>query len=102
MATELYMRAIKLAGTEQERTRLRGKCKYLLSKAEEIKMATEWPPPNFPGAPLKAPMSERPISKTEEIILLQGSKLHGFIFPPWKTEPDDSLFDGEEIYTYAS
>lgn len=42
------------------------------------------------------------MSRTEEIILLESSKLHGFIFPPWTSEPDDKLFDdGDELYTYG-
>lgn len=100
LATELYMKAIKHASNDQEKARLRGKCKELLSRAEEIKNSKEWPPPKNPGIALKVPSSERSISRTEEIILLEGSKLHGFIFPPWTADPDDSLFAGE-IYTYS-
>jgi hypothetical protein len=44
---------------------------------------------------LKAPVSQRIISKREEIILLEGSKLHGFIFPQWTSDPDDSIFAGD-------
>jgi calpain-7 len=95
------MQAIKTASNDRERARLRGKCKELLSRAEEIKKSEEWPQSKTLGAILKSPLSERAISRSEEIILLEGSKLHGFIFPPWTSDPDDSLFakDGE-TYTY--
>lgn len=103
LAAELYMKATKLASSDSERTRLRDKCISLISKAEAIKAATEWTPKPAKQAPLKVPVSERQISKREEIILLEGSKLHGFIFPPWTAEPDDSVFDdlinGTEFYT---
>ena len=89
------MKAVKLASNDQQRTKLRTKCKELLSRAEEIKKATVWPP----SKPLlEAPVSGRVVTRTEEIILLEGSKLHGFKFPPWKSDPDDSLFEGE-LYT---
>jgi calpain-7 len=100
LATELYMKAVKHARDDQEKSRLRGKCKELLSRAEEIKKSKEWPPQKNPGIALKVPSSERSISRSEEIILLEGSKLHGFIFPPWTVDPDDSLFVGE-IYMYS-
>jgi hypothetical protein len=100
LATELYMKAIKLASTDHDRTKFRSKCKELLARAEEIKKSGVWPPPKTLGNILKAPLSERAISRTEEIILLEGSKLHGFIFPPWKSDPDDSLFtEGDDNYT---
>lgn len=94
------MKAIKIASSDHERTKFRSKCKDLLTRAEEIKKSDIWPPLKNPGAVLKAPLSERAISRTEEIILLEGSKLHGFIFPPWKSDPDDSLFtEGGDNYT---
>ncbi|KAK6601605.1 PALB protein [Botrytis cinerea] len=66
-------------------------------KAEEIKKSTTWPikPASIF---LKAPVSERTLSKHEEIILLEGSRLHGFIFPRWTSEPDDTIFEAS-LYT---
>jgi hypothetical protein len=96
------MKATKLASSDSERQRLRGKCLELLGRAEAIKKVSEWSPKALKQPILTAPRSERQISKREEIILLEGSKLHGFIFPPWTTEPDDSVFDlmvnGSEYY----
>lgn len=99
LATELYMKAVKLATSEQERTRLRSKCKQLLARAEEIKKSDTWSPKKTERPVLKAPSSEKAITTTEKIILLEGSKLHGFIFPPWEAEPDESIFNDDKLYT---
>jgi len=102
-AAELYMKATKLASADVERARLRGKCKQLLSRAEEVKQTAHWVPAVSKEVLLKAPVSARQISKQEEIILLEGSRLHGFIFPPWANEPAESLFverpDETSFYT---
>ena len=86
------MKATGLARNDRDKSRLRSKCKQLLSRAEEIKKAREWAPVKK-DLTLKAPISERAISRKEELILLEGSKLHGFIFPPWTSDPDDSVFE---------
>jgi len=97
------MKATKLASNDAERKRLRTKCIELLSRAEEIKKASTWTPKAAKQVVLKVPKSERAISKREEIILLEGSRLHGFIFPPWTADPEDSVFDtminGSEYYS---
>jgi calpain-7 len=86
------MKATKLASNDQEKAIFRAKCKQLLTRAEEIKRDQQWTP-SIEDHLLKAPISQRAISNREELILLEGSKLNGFIFPPWTSEPDDSLFD---------
>jgi calpain-7 len=101
LAAELYMKAIKHASNDHERARLRGKCQQLTSRAEHIKRSPSWTAVQSTGISLKAPVSQRPISKREEIILLEGSKLHGFIFPQWTSDPDDSVFTGEENFPSA-
>jgi len=93
LATELYMKAIELASSESDKARLRGKCKLLLSRAEEIKASEGWSPSMHTGRILKVPLSTRVVTKSEEIILLESSKLHGFIFPPWTSDPGESAFD---------
>lgn len=97
------MKATKLASNDSERKRLRGKCIELLTRAEAIKKASKWSPVSYNDFNLKAPRSERAISRREKILLLEGSKLHGFIFPEWTTDPDDSVFDdminGSQFYT---
>jgi calpain-7 len=96
------MKAVKLASDENERKRLKLKCVKLLGRAEEIKQMKTWSKPSmvdeFSTAPklLKVPVSTRKLSPREEIILLEGSKLHGSIFPAWRSHPDDSLFDNRD------
>ncbi|KAG4434197.1 hypothetical protein IFR05_010324 [Cadophora sp. M221] len=101
-AAELYMKATGLASNDRAKARLRGKCKELLSRAEQIKKADGWTPVKKDIC-LKAPVSQRAISRREEVILLEGSKLHGFIFPPWSSDPDDAIFEedfnGSPYYT---
>ena len=47
---------------------------------------------------LKAPISNTSLLTTrEKIILLQGSKLHGSVFPPWKEPPAVAEFEGENF-----
>ncbi|CZT02038.1 related to calpain-like protease palBory [Rhynchosporium agropyri] len=101
-AAELYMKAAGLTSNDQSKARFRGRCEELLSRAEQIKKGEGWDPAKKDFS-LKAPVSERSISRREEIILLEGSKLHGFIFPPWSAEPADSIFEegfnGSPYYT---
>ncbi|KAH9222893.1 hypothetical protein DL95DRAFT_354002 [Leptodontidium sp. 2 PMI_412] len=101
-AAEQYMKATGLASNDRAKARLRGKCKELLSRAEQIKKADVWTPVKK-DISLKAPVSQRAISRREEVILLEGSKLHGFIFPPWSSDPDDAIFEedfnGSPYYT---
>ena len=96
VAIELYMKAVKLASTDQERKRLRFKCKHLLARAEEIKKSGTWSPKHINL--LIAPSSGRALNTTEKTILLEGSRLHGFIFPPWEAEPDESIFNDDTLY----
>ncbi|KAF2429597.1 cysteine proteinase [Tothia fuscella] len=39
------------------------------------------------------PVSKREITRSEHILLLQGSKLNGFKFPPWKEPPNAQEFE---------
>lgn len=95
------MKAIKLTSSEQDKIRLRAKCKQLLASAEEIKISQTWIPQKPGGVILKIPQSKRLTTTTEKIILLEGSKLHGFIFPPWENDPDDTIFDDDKLFTYV-
>lgn len=50
---------------------------------------------------LAEPISKRVLATSEQILLLRGSKLNGFQFPPWKGPPNSdefSLGDGEELF----
>lgn len=104
------MRALRLAPADDKKE-LDSKCKELLTRAEKIKAAADWksvarqtvPIPN-----LRPPTSKRKLTTREEIIILEGAKLNGFIFPPWDRAPLPSEFvtsDGEPftyvLYSYS-
>lgn len=81
----------------------------LLAKAEEIKKAATWPPDaDVPASPtttprqLESPSCSRKLGLDEERLLLESSRLNGFIFPPWKSDPAVEQFEGTSLYTYAS
>lgn len=54
-----------------------------------------------PKKELKQPLSTRTLSTREQIILLQGSKLNGCVFPPWKEAPaaEEFTLSGTELFT---
>ncbi|KAL1970516.1 hypothetical protein VTN77DRAFT_4160 [Rasamsonia byssochlamydoides] len=98
-AAENYMKALKLASSPKEKKMLDAKCKELLTKAEQIKDAKVWKPTRLDSKnfvpPLKEPKSTRKLSTREEIILLEGAKLNGFLFPPWTGAPNPKEFELE-------
>ena len=113
-ATELCLQALKLSADAHEKQLLDEKCRKLLDQAERLKTSEEGPPirngslgirgHNFKDVstkPLKQPISTRKLSTREQIILLQGSKLHGCIFPPWKDPPapEEFALTGAELFT---
>ncbi|WZH42568.1 Calpain-like protease palBory [Fusarium acuminatum] len=80
LAAELYMRAAGEAANKKDAARLRLKCQQLIVQAEK----------------LKAELNQTPS------ILLQTSRLHANLFPPWSKEPSDrdfQLVPGEEPFT---
>ena len=112
------MRQLKLAKTGEEKKCLSRKCRLLLEKAEFLKTATEsgrtvdltsTKHPRIEttaasGLELQEPRSSRTLSTREQIILLESSKLHGFLFPPWRGSPSDSEFHlnpGEPQFRYV-
>jgi len=95
LAAELYMKAVKYANNDRDRARLRSKCQQLTSRAESIKHASSWTSGMSKEIALKVPVSQRTVSRREEIILLEGSKLNGFIFPQWTSAPVESVFAGD-------
>ena len=49
--------------------------------------------PSGKGLRLEEPASRREITTREKIILLEGSKLNGYRFAPWKSPVDFSEFE---------
>lgn len=99
------MRALRLAPADDKR-HIDSKCKELLTRAEKIKSATDWQSVARQKVvpELRHPTSKRKLTTREEIIILEGAKLNGFIFPPWDRQPLPSEFavsDGEP-FTYVS
>jgi len=96
-SAELYMQALRLADTPADRQRLDAKCKELLTNAEQLKSAQDATPQRPRGSgELKAPTSTRKLSTRENIILLEGSKLNGFVFKPWVRAPSPDEFSLED------
>ena len=98
------MRALRLAPSE-DKNHLDSKCKELLTRAENIKAATDWQSAARPKAipVLRPPTSRRKLTTREEIIILEGAKLNGYIFPPWDRPPAPVEFaarDGQP-FTYV-
>ena len=97
-SADLYMQALRLADSPADRKRLDAKCKELLHKAEKLKLANDQ---SLPTPEMDHPVSARKLTTRENIIILEGSKLNGFVFKPWVKQPsngDFDLKDGEEIY----
>lgn len=96
---ELYVQAMEAAADSNEKARLKAKCQILLRRAESLKRATA------ATHVQEGPTSARTLTTKERVILLEGSKLNGFIFWPWESDPDPEEFqlrDGEELFTYGS
>lgn len=105
------MNALKIADTAEDKKKLDAKCKELLTKAEQIKQSKSECPIHRDSASNDSrprssePVSTRELSTREQIILLEGAKLNGFVFPPWGTAPvpqEFELIDGDEPYVYVS
>lgn len=106
-AVENYLKALTLASSPSEKQRLDAKCKELLRKAEDIKKSEFWNQhlqtrTNTSNSSsrvrprLREPVSTRNLSNREQIILLEDSKLNGYVFPPWSAVPDAGEFELEE------
>jgi hypothetical protein len=107
-AVEHYMKALTLATSSKDRNLLDAKCKEWLTKAEKIKKADDWQSAarSRDKRPVSRPLtSARKLTTREEIIILEGAKLNGFIFPPWKADPAlgefEKTVDGDGAFTYA-
>ena len=120
-AAEVSMRSLKLAKDPNEKARHSARFKQLLQEAERIKHSKDWrqashqrsaPSKTATIAPssahrdqnLREPHSQRPLSKSEQILLLKAGYLNGFKFPPWKSPPLSTEFDlkdGEDLFVYV-
>jgi calpain-7 len=89
----------------EPKQKLESRCRGLLDQAETIQKSKQWQPittgkvgvySDLANAErikvLEQPKSTRILSTREKIILLQGSKLNGSIFPPWDDPPTADEF----------
>lgn len=96
------MKALRLSTDPREKKSLDAKCKEYLTRAEQIKHSNGGsnglPNSAVKGAarPRREPASTRTLSNREQIILLENSKLNGFVFPPWSAQPDPEEFELDE------
>ena len=77
------MQALTLSTSRKDRQALDSKCREWLTRAEKLKE-----------------QRDRKLTTREEIILLEGAKLNGFVFPPWVAPPAVDEFEGQ-TYWYA-
>lgn len=105
-AAESYMQALKLTDDPAKKKNLDASCRRYLEQAEKIKNDADWrratrAPTSASDPFLTRPVCTRPLATKEKIIILEGSKLNGFVFPPWKEDPkpeDFELPDGAEPF----
>ncbi|KAF2399861.1 cysteine protease PalB [Trichodelitschia bisporula] len=108
-AAQVCISALSIATDKGEKTGFRDQCTSMLDEAARIKKSTTWKP-NYgrTDRPLRTvkssvassvklaesgPVSNRELSRAEQIILLRSSKLHGLQFPPWKEVPRPAEFE---------
>ncbi len=108
-SAELYLQALRLVDKPSDRKRLDAKCKELLGQAEKLKQRQDGSSKPvsmvLQKEKLRVPLSSRKLSTRENIIILEGSKLNGFIFKPWTSAPsadEFSLQNGQEPFTDSS
>ena len=92
-SAELYMQALRLADKSADRSRLDAKCKQMLIKAERLRHSKDR---TVSVSKRHHPASVRPLNTKEKIILLEGSKLNGFMFRPWEDAPLGTDFDAKD------
>ncbi|KAF6836067.1 palb protein [Colletotrichum plurivorum] len=101
-AADLYMKAAGSAKSQADRTRLTRKCKGLVTYAEQLKASLSSVAVTPAAATTPSGCHVRQIPSAERTILLRSSRLHGNIFPPWQSNPSDSIFvlsDGGQIFS---
>ena len=104
-AAELYLQSLRLVDNQDDKKRLDKKTRELLSRAEILKNSRDASSvkKERPGSgKIEYPASTRRLTKREQIILLEGSKLNGAIFKPWTKAPADEEFvlsDDKNLFT---
>jgi hypothetical protein len=94
-SVDLYMRALRIAETSQDRQRLNLKCKNLITQAEGLRLQKDAAKKRALSDP---PVSTRKLTTRENIILLEGSKLNGHLFRQWEKDPKEDEFTLKEAH----
>ncbi|TKX24499.1 calpain family cysteine protease [Elsinoe australis] len=102
---ERAMSRLKLSQDAQSKKTASSQVQSLLDRAERIKTTETWRASSrisiygveiSPDTPkprdLREPVSTRPLSKAEQIIILKASYVNGSKFPPWQGPPDAAEF----------
>ncbi|KAH9900537.1 PALB protein [Xylariomycetidae sp. FL2044] len=98
-AAELYMKAASAASTALEKKRLKKKCEDLILSAESLKKSSRAKDSvSAVERRLQLPRPARQLLTCEKNLLYRNSRLHGFVFPPWESDPDPLEFSGH-IYS---
>jgi calpain-7 len=101
-SAEVYMKALQIADTPGDRKRLEAKFKELVNKADHLKSCQEL---SVKRSTNVYPVSMRKLTTRENIIILEGSRLNGYLFRPWDRPPLQSEFElknGEDLFTDSS
>lgn len=97
-SAELYMRALEIADRPTDRRRLETKFNELIKKADHLKSHQDL---SKKRSSTIQPISKRKLTTRETIILLEGSKLNGYIFKQWNSPPlsdEFALKDGQDLF----
>lgn len=108
-SSELLVRALQFTADGSDKVRLSKKCDALLRQAERVKAKLQTPVAANVGMDKQVEAKRKATSRDpfeglstrEKVILLRGSKLNGFTFPPWQCSPDTAEFamaDGEQRF----
>ena len=93
-SAELYMQALRITKDPEDRKVIDSKCKELIERGTHLKLGQD-------AAPRRSttiyPVSMRKLTTRENIIILEGSKLNGFVFKPWDRPPLQDEFALESI-----
>lgn len=117
-AAEKLIQRLKLTENEDRKDVMAQECRGLLDLAERAQRVSRCQPSGKAikgenpiialelglGSRPKKSEAKRPLTTREKIILLEGSRLHGFVFPPWTSPPSPSEFEpscGESLFLYV-
>ena len=97
-SAEFYMQALHITQNPEDRKVIDSKCKELIERGTHLKLGQDAAPRRSPTV---YPVSMRKLTTRENIIMLEGSKLNGFVFKPWDRPPlqdEFALEHGEEPF----